>query len=546
MCLDDNTYNTASSQNMYLRIDARDRAGNVAITALEDNGANNGQKSILWNAPIRDDAPPDGQITAMNWNYNNNPRCVQVVANAWDTGSRQTGVNGVHFFVGYNGNGNYWHYAGTDWNNGDNIYGQTHCLPDNIPSNTPIETSIHIFDKANRYVYDGSWGNKRTTFDKNYEIKGVDQKAPIVNINDAKSLGSPTGENLILNSNVYDVGNSNQTSDASGIKEIRYAVTAYQTRSVGYNGIAGTKRIYCSMSCNTAAPIISMDCQTLEWCGTQLIDYNLDITAEDNRGNITTTTRKMTYSPPGVRAITGYSPVNTPSSDVLALLWPSLTDRGAVEGNYPSIIVALGILAADFLIVDDAKACWNNSGFEKVIPCVFTILNLVAIGSALKIFKVIKGLIVGADINKSRELFSAVKKGEDAASAWNKIGKGAFNLIGKESHWIQDHVGVADQLLKNRAINTAEKVATSFNSQKEAEDIITAFIKTSDDVDLANLARTGAKAGKVIDIPESGYGWIFDSIKNTYTQTGKMKKAYVEFKSDQAGGSYLLTIYPKI
>ena len=214
MCLDDNTYNTASSQNMYLRIDARDRAGNVAITALEDNGANNGQKSILWNAPIRDDAPPDGQITAMNWNYNNNPRCVQVVANAWDTGSRQTGVNGVHFFVGYNGNGNYWHYAGTDWNNGDNIYGQTHCLPDNIPSNTPIETSIHIFDKANRYVYDGSWGNKRTTF----QVR--DSIAPTGFIKNRQ----PIHYGLATYNNIDLFGEFNDNDGGSGIDRVEYKI----------------------------------------------------------------------------------------------------------------------------------------------------------------------------------------------------------------------------------------------------------------------------------------------------------------------------------
>ena len=43
---------------------------------------------------------------------------------------------------------------------GDNIYSQFHCLPDNIPSGTPIEFSIHIVDKAGNYRYNGSWGNQ--------------------------------------------------------------------------------------------------------------------------------------------------------------------------------------------------------------------------------------------------------------------------------------------------------------------------------------------------------------------------------------------------
>jgi Bacterial EndoU nuclease/PA14 domain len=168
-------------------------------------------QQIKWERTrIDDDKDPNGKITSIQWGINNNPRCFRVWSQAWDEGNSQSGVNYVNFYAAYAGS---WKYLGYEYNDGDNIYTQTHCLPDNIPSGTNVEVSIHIADKSGRYRYNGSEGNKYSTFTQ------TDNVAPNGRI--TKQFILPKMADFFFNY-VDMTGEFEDNSGGVGIKQVDY------------------------------------------------------------------------------------------------------------------------------------------------------------------------------------------------------------------------------------------------------------------------------------------------------------------------------------
>jgi hypothetical protein len=67
-------------------------------------------------------------------------------------------------------------------------------------------------------------------------------------------------------------------------------------------------------------------------------------------------------------------------------------------------------LAWDFLIADDARACWNNSwtDYTKYLGCVMTVLNILAFTKALgvlaKLTKFTPAFRAANEVDKGREV----------------------------------------------------------------------------------------------------------------------------------------------
>jgi hypothetical protein len=372
------------------------------------------RQEIRWDRTrLDDDKDPNGKIDSVQWGINNNPRCFRVWSQAWDEGNSQTGVNYVHFFAGYNGGNSYWKHLGYEFNdNVDNIYTQTHCLPDNIPSGTDIQLSIHIVDRSGRYRYNGSEGNKWSKFAEAL----TDKTYPVANMNQIKPINVPGTVQAILSVDSYDPASpTNSNEPRTGVKSTKFFIQDqggyYQQKEYRTQGnFAGStfKEIPCIRNCNTDTPFVDL-CSTSGICAGSFLKYaNLGIQVEDNAGNTSIHWRSFQFNTPA----SGYVSNNDPTFG--DMMWQGMVDRGAKAGDYPSIVKAAINLAFDFLIANDFNACFGMdiNGWERVFGCVATALNGIGIGKLAgilaKITKVKALVRAGESVDKFRDAYKTI------------------------------------------------------------------------------------------------------------------------------------------
>jgi hypothetical protein len=414
--------------------------GNKYVVVDFQEGGGYARQNIQWyRSRLDDDKDPNGKINSVQWGINNNPRCFRVWAQAWDEGNSQSGVSYVNFFAGYSGG---WKYLGYEFNdNVDNIYTQTHCLPDSIPSGANIELSIHIADKSGRYRYNGSEGNKWSTF----SVVDRDNTAPSIGLTDFRTIGTPKGDAILLNASIAD--QTNGTAPKSGIKNIKYGIKLKSSRAVGYSSLASDNFDYyldCIQFCDSTTPILNFCEKTNQCSRSEIIDYTFGIEATDNNGNVNTQKFEKTYTTPLARSII-YRELPSRENTMLDEFWQAIKERGARGDNLDSILNGIFWLALDLLILDDYRKCTDiadphdqvkvYSYADRIIGCVFTILavagGVAKLAKSLQTVKAVKTVVVvGNDVDKARDLVKAVDTGEDAASALYFINKqGVYGKI---------------------------------------------------------------------------------------------------------------------
>jgi hypothetical protein len=333
----------------------------------------------------------------------------------------------------------------------------------NIKASSPFDSpyqqliwlDMNLYDVGNSGGQSDAVGIKDVKYEVNFNSYGP---AALAQINQLKAQGveaqtvtspqtltqtssstttqpTPTKVIDLTDKTQSNIPTAQQSPEQQAQNQTTQGQTATQTQ-LQPQSFQSYSQIQCNRNCNQTnknqtnlTPELILPCTDRNLCTNPgwEIQYTLRVTATDNNNNSKSYFHNLKYKP--------IARSNQQGVDLQAVLWKALQDRGAQENKYETIVAATAILAWDFLIADDARACWNEdwNNWQKYLGCVMTLLNIVAFAKVLgvlaKMAKVAPALKVANQVDKARDVYKAVDSGEDATTAYERIVKGVTDCF---------------------------------------------------------------------------------------------------------------------